>query len=530
MQEVIAGFWRSKRKLIMGIAFILGAAIVVAVVLLIVHWPFSRQAVLKDLESASLSSVTAESYHGTYFPRPGCELENVTFRHGSQAGIPPLITVRKLRIEGSFLGLFTKHLRQIHAEGLRVQIPRGGSNGSFGHVQRSSFAIDDMAADGAVLEFLPREPGQQPLRFSFRSFSLGNVGGRGPAQFKARFTNPEPPGEITTKGNFGPWSAESIGKTAVSGDYVFEHADLGTFGGISGLLSSSGKFSGVLEHIEAQGVTEVPDFRVRSSSHQQDVKAEFHALVNGTNGDTFVQRAEAKFRHTTVSFNGSVARNEGAVGKSASFDLAVKNGRIEDLVLLFVRSPRAPMSGSVSLRAEAKMPPEKERFLKKLQMEGDFGIEDSTFAKSETQQEVNHLSAGATPGKRDDKQENASEDSETVVSDLKGHVVLNDGTAKFTSLSFSVPGALAQVEGTYSLLTERIDFRGTLKTLSQPSNSTHGMKSLMMKFLDPIFKKKKANYIVPVKITGTYSHPSFALDLHDTKAKKAASAGEIKGK
>lgn len=90
---------------------------------------------------------------------------------------------------------------------------------------------------------------------------------------------------------------------------------------------------------------------------------------------------------------------------------------------------------------------------------------------------LRHLSAGATPEKGDDLREHETEDSEAVVSDLKGHVVLDDG-AKFSKLLFSVPGALAQVEGTYSLLTERIDFRGTLKTLSQPSKSTHGIKSV----------------------------------------------------
>jgi hypothetical protein len=519
MQEVIGGFWRNKRKLIISAACIFGAALLIGVVLLIVHWPFSRNSVLKELQQASLSSVTAESYHGTYFPRPGCEFENVTFQHGSQVGTPPLITVRRLRIEGSFLGLFTKHLRQIRAEGLRVQILRGGSNGSFGRVQRSSFAIDDIEAPGAVLQFLSSEQGRPPLRFSFQSFSLSNVGGKGPASFKAHFSNPEPPGEITTKGNFGPWSTESVGKTAVSGDYTFEHADLGTFGGIAGMLSSTGKFAGVLEHIEVQGSSEIPNFQVKSSSHQHNVKAEFHAIVNGTNGDTFVQRADTRFGSTTVFWNGSVAGTQGATGKSASFDLAVKNGRIQDLLLLFVRSPRAAMSGSISLHSTATLPPGKEKFLKKLQMQGDFGIEDSTFAKSETQREVNHLSAGATRNEADDKQQNQTEDSETVVSDVKGHVVVNDGVAKFSKLSFSVPGALAQVEGTYSLLTERIDFRGTLKTLSEPSKSAHGIKSVMMKFLDPIFKKKHANYVVPVKITGTYDHPSFALDMHDSKGK-----------
>jgi len=41
----------------------------------------------------------------------------------------------------------------------------------------------------------------------------------------------------------------------------------------------------------------------------------------------------------------------------------------------------------------------------------------------------------------------------------------------------------------------------------------------MMKFLDPFFKKKHANYVVPVKITGTYDHPSFALDMHESKSR-----------
>ena len=59
-----------------------------------------------------------------------------------------------------------------------------------------------------------------------------------------------------------------MGKTAVSGEYVFQQADLGVFRGIAGLLSSSGKFAGVLDRIEVQGVTDTPHFTVTSSSHQ----------------------------------------------------------------------------------------------------------------------------------------------------------------------------------------------------------------------------------------------------------------------
>jgi hypothetical protein len=46
------------------------------------------------------------------------------------------------------------------------------------------------------------------------------------------------------------------------------------------------------------------------------------------------------------------------------------------------------------------------------------------------------------------------------------------------------------------------------------------VKSLILKVLDPFFKKKRAGYIMPVKITGTYGHPSFGLDLHDRDDKK----------
>jgi len=76
------------------------------------------------------------------------------------------------------------------------------------------------------------------------------------------------------------------------------------------------------------------------------------------------------------------------------------------------------------------------------------------------------------------------------------------------------------MQGTYNLLTEKIDLRGTLRTDSEPSNTTHGMKSFMLKILDPFFKKKHAGYIMPVKNTGTYEHPSFGLDLNDRDDKQ----------
>ena len=121
------------------------------------------------------------------------------------------------------------------------------------------------------------------------------------------------------------------------------------------------------------------------------------------------------------------------------------------------------------------------------------------------------------------KDQEPDQEPETVLSALKGHVVLKNGTAHFSNLGFSVPGAYAQFNGTYNLVSEQIDLHGTLTTDSRLSNTTHGAKALMLKVLDPFFKKRhQTGYVAPVKITGTYTHPAFGLDLGDRETHKPA--------
>jgi hypothetical protein len=44
-------------------------------------WPFRLDTVAKELADESDSKVTAGSFHATYFPHPGCVLEQVVFQH-----------------------------------------------------------------------------------------------------------------------------------------------------------------------------------------------------------------------------------------------------------------------------------------------------------------------------------------------------------------------------------------------------------------------------------------------------------------
>lgn len=510
---------KSTGKFLVRTSLAAAAVLLAAVVLLALHWPFRRETVLKQLEEASMTQVHASAFHETYFPHPGCVLEHVTFQHNPKPGSPPLITVERMRIEGSFFGLFTKHVKLIRAEGMHIRTPPRGAGERFQTAERSAIVIDRLIADDAVLE-VSRAADRPALKFSFHGFELNNIGGQGPALFRAKFSNPEPPGEISTSGKFGPWNADAVGQTAVSGEYEFQRADLGVFHGIAGVLSSSGNFSGVLDQIDVEGHTDIPSFSVTSSSHQVRLRTQFRAAVNGENGDTFLRQVTATFWKTTVSSSGSVAGRAGQPGKTASLEFSAVDGRIQDILLLFAQAKRPPMSGITSFRAKASIPPGARPFLAKVELQGDFGINAGSFTNPTTQAGVNHLSEGALLGEGDHaKTEENKADPETVLSDLKGHVELKDGTARFSNLSFSVPGALAQMEGTYNLISEKIDLHGTLKTVSQPSKTTSGVKAAILKVLSPFFKKKPVGYVMPVKITGTYEHPLFGLDLMDDRNK-----------
>ncbi|HEU4415241.1 MAG TPA: hypothetical protein VFT65_10705, partial [Candidatus Angelobacter sp.] len=80
-------------------------------VLLAVNWPFTREAMTKQLEHASSTKVEVRGFRSTYFPYPGCVLEGVTFRPAAVAGAKPgepIISIRRLTIESTFAGLFRK--------------------------------------------------------------------------------------------------------------------------------------------------------------------------------------------------------------------------------------------------------------------------------------------------------------------------------------------------------------------------------------------------------------------------------------
>jgi hypothetical protein len=92
-------------------------------------------------------------------------------------------------------------------------------------------------------------------------------------------------------------------------------------------------------------------------------------------------------------------------------------------------------------------------------------------------------------------------------------VVVKNGIATFTGLAFRVPGAKARLNGTFDLITQKVDLHGMLSMDAKLPEATSGIKSFLLKAIDPLLKKnKRGGAKFPVSITGTYQHPSYHAD------------------
>ena len=496
------------RKTLLIVAMITAAILCVAAVLSAKYWPFSEKAVQEDLAEASDSSVIIHGYHPTYFPTPGCVLEGVEFRHGSNRF--ELIAIDKLRIQGSYPGVLTGHVPRITAIGARVFIPPFGSGVQF-HAQHSNLVVDELVANGTKVEFESAGSPKKPLVFDIHEALLRNVRWGSPLHYWLKLHNPNPAGELAVEGSFGAWADGHPQDTPMSGTYTFDHANLGVYDGIGGILSSTGEFGGVFKHINVSGTTDTPDFVVRAGGHRHPLSTRFDAYVDAMHGDTFLNKVEAHLDRTILIAHGSVASAPGKKGKTADLHFTSRQGRLEDLLELFVTANRSPMTGDMSFVAHAEVGGGDQPFLERLKLEGKFGIDDGSF-KPETQKDVNALSAGARGENKDDP--------ETVLSDLKGTVDVSVGVAHFSDLTFGVPGAKARMYGNYNLVNYRLDLHGDMMVDTTISKTSSGAKALMLKIMDPLFHKKKKGEVVPVHILGTYQKPQFGLDLTNNDQKK----------
>jgi len=510
--------WIKSRWIKIG-AGVVVAVLVIAAVTIGSHWPFTRDDVVQALEQTFASSVEVQSFHVTYFV-PGCVMEGVTFRRNLDGRAPAIATAAKLTIRGSYAGFFMvpRRISRVKVEGLRVFVsPESERLGNQAlppaATDQTNVVIGEITADGAIVEFSSGEKGALPAKFEIHKLTLNGAGEDRAMAFHAALKIPTPPGEVRADGQFGPLKRDDVGQTAASGEYSFDHADLGAFPAIAGTLSSTGKFGGVLSRLNVQGKTEVPDFAVDRSGHPVDLKTQFAATVDGMNGDVALNSVTVAFGKTALFVRGDVSGKSGAHasddGKTVSLAGAQQKGTIQDWMKLVAKAEHPAMAGAMNFRVQVRVPPGDASFIQRVNLTGDFTIGSADFTKAATQQAVDKLSQVAVGDKPND-------DPDAVEETMQGHVEMKNAVANFSDLYFYVPGVKVHVHGTYGILTEKIDLHGHLRVDHKLSKGSSGLKGAFLRVAEQFFRtSKKVQHaeIVPIKIGGTFGEPTYGLDL-----------------
>ena len=476
--------------------------------------PVLQQKLIQTLDDQLDAEVELESFTVDSFPTLRIYGDNLKLRLKGQQQPAPFIEIRHFEVAGGIFGLLRKQRRFTFVElvGLRITIPpRSRDDKEAGEkaaaaVDEGPVLIDHVVAKDAQLIIVPKNPLKEPKIWAIHHLDLESVGFNRAMPFTATLTNPIPKGNIVTQGTFGPWKKRDPGLTPLAGTYTFNDADLNTIKGIGGILTSSGEFSGQLEQIEVKGKTSTPDFSIDVGGAPVPLQTTFHAVVDGTNGNTYLKKVDAMLEKTAISAAGAIESQPGVKGRHVNLDVKISNGRIEDVLRLAVKAKKPVMIGQIALQAALALPPGKEAVSDRLSLDGRFALENAHFTDPEVQEQIKMLSRRAR-GKQ------PTEPVGRIDSDMRGRFVLRDGVMRFNPFGFDVPGADVEIRGVYGLRSEHLDFAGTLMMDASVSKAAGGgLKGFFLKPFDPIFRKNGRGAVVPITIKGQREQPKFGLN------------------
>jgi hypothetical protein len=279
---------------------------------------------------------------------------------------------------------------------------------------------------------------------------------------------------------------------------------------LGGILSSQGHYSGKLDRIAVEGETDTPDFRLAVSGHRVPLHTEFKAIVDGTDGDTYLESVRAKLRRSLIVAKGKVIRLKTVRGRDIELNVRLDQAQIEDLLALGVKTEPPVMTGQIEMNCRLNVPPGEADVVDRMRLTGEFKISNGSFENEKVQTRIDDLSLRS----RGETKLVGKSPEAPITSDLRGSFRLDSGILSFSSLSFEIPGTHADMTGQYSLDGRVFDFHGILKMKAKLSQMTKGWKSILLKPVDPFFHKNGAGTEVPFKVTGTHSEPHFGLDFH----------------
>jgi hypothetical protein len=446
------------------------------------------------------------------------EGDNILLRHKGRRDIAPMFVMKHFTFDVDLGTLFEspKRIQMVTIDGMEINIPPKGQRPDMtpddneiedDKAAKSASAdvlFDEVLIHNSMLAILPRKEGKKPLQFDLHQIRLLSAGKNVAMKYEASLTNAKPPGEIDSKGVFGPWAATEPGDTPLDGGYVFDNADLGVFRGIAGILHSTGTFSGTLDTITAKGEATVPDFRLKKPGRPVPLKTKFEVLVDGTNGNTVLKPVVGTLGTTTFTTSGAVIKHEDDKHRTISLDVDMPKGNLRDILTLAMKGDPF-MTGQIAIKTKVDIPPLSGKVKEKLLLDGHFDITNGHFLKSKIQDKIDELSRRAQGQPK-------NMEIDEVIMRMAGAFKMEDQVITFSNLSFAVPGSGVDLAGNYDIDQDVIDFHGTLKLDAKISETLTGWKRWLAKPIDPFFSKNGAGTFLKIQIVGSSKEPKFGRD------------------
>jgi hypothetical protein len=466
------------------------------------------------------ADVEVSSVEITLLPRPAISGTGLSIKLRQWADAPPLVTVKSFSADAPYRGLMglNVHLGTVRLEGTDIHVPPGGLTAAqtfdqkpdlHSNAPRSSIVIDEIVLRDGRLEIATRKANKLPRVFEIHDVVMHDFGLPEGARFQAGVTNAIPRGRIETSGVFGPWRTEDPPLTPIRGEYNFRNANLDDIKGIGGTLSSVGQYRGTLERIEVDGQTETPDFTLDLSNQPVPLSTRFKAIVDGTNGDTWLDRVDARLGESDIVASGAIVRERDVKGRHVALDIQIRNARVEDVMRLAVKANKPPLTGRMALTTSFLLPAGERDVIDRLALAGQFSLAQARFTNVDVQRRIATLSLRAR-GQEDAEPE---KDGSSIVSNLRGKFVMGRAQIDFKELTFAIPGAEVQIAGVYDLRPEQLDFKGELLVDASLADMTSGFKAFLARLAQPFFKRPGGGSRLPIRISGPREKPEFGLDM-----------------
>jgi len=429
-----------------------------------------------------------------------------------KSGTP--IAISEIRLQGLELHLPPR------SHFLRLEPQTAPANPSRSPLLPVSFALGSVVCNGAHLILETSKPGKLPMQIYIQRFRISDIQPNATMRFEADLTNPKPVGIVQTKGTFGPWQVWDPGESPIAGNYTFDHANLGDFKGISGDLSSTGSYQGTLRSITVDGETKTPNFALTHFGNTMDLQTKFHAIVDGTNGDTWLDPVNATLGHTRILAKGEVVRSLGTlsdgqlhtIGHDIDLKIEVDQGRIEDFLDLASHDSTPLFTGSLDLKSSLHIPPGKIPVHLRMGLKGHFTLDQTQFTSKKVEDRIEDLSLRGL-GKPKEAKSAADSSQPPILANMQGDFTIANGVINLPDLAFKVPGADVELEGDYKLDGGALNFQGVAKMQATVSKMVGGWKGFLLKPADRLFRKDGAGTEVPVHVDGTYKEPEFSVDI-----------------